>query len=110
MLDKIAGVEERYDELNSLLMVVGMDYQRAAELGMERAELEPLVSKAREYRQALAQLEDARALQDAEDEELRLLAETEMKDLEPRVVRLEQELKSLLLPQDPRDRRNVIVE
>ena len=110
MLDKIAGVEERYDELNSLLMVVGMDYQRAAELGMERAELEPLVSKAREYRQALAQVEDARALQDAEDEELRLLAETEMKDLEPRVVRLEQELKSLLLPQDPRDRRNVIVE
>ena len=50
----------------NLLMDVGMDYQRAAELGIERAELEPVVSKARQYRQALAQLNEARALLDEE--------------------------------------------
>jgi peptide chain release factor 1 len=110
MLEKIAGVEDRYEELNSLLLDVGMDYQRAAELGIERAELEPLVFKAREYRQALAQLEDARALQDVEDTELRSLAETEITELAPLVDRLEEELKNMLLPQDARDRRNVIVE
>jgi peptide chain release factor 1 len=110
MLEKIAGVEDRYEELNSLLLDVGMDYQRAAELGIERAELEPLVFKAREYRQALAQLEDARALQDVEDPELRSLAETEITELAPLVDRLEEELKNMLLPQDARDRRNVIVE
>jgi peptide chain release factor 1 len=110
MLEKIAGVEERYDELNNLLMDVGMDYQRAAELGIERAELEPVVSTARQYRQALAQLEEARAIQDAEDEDLRLLAEAEIAELEPQVEKLEQELKNLLLPHDARDRRNVIVE
>lgn len=110
MLEKIVGVEERYEELNNLLLDVGMDYQRAAELGIERAELEPLVSKARQYRQALAQLEEARLLADTDDEELRALAQTEIAELEPRVDSLEQELKNLLLPQDARDRRNVIVE
>lgn len=110
MLEKIAGIEERYEELNRLLMDVGMDYQRAAELGIERAELEPFVSKAREYRQALTELEEARAILDAEDEELVTLAESEITELEPRIERLEQELKNLLLPQDARDRRNVIVE
>jgi peptide chain release factor 1 len=110
ILDKIAGIEERYEELNEMLMAVGSDYQRAAEINMERAELEPLVAKARAYRQALAQLDEARAWQDAEDEELRELAAGEIVELEPRVERLEREIKSLLVPQDPRDRRNVIVE
>lgn len=110
MLDKVISIEERYQEINRLLMEVGDDYQRAAELGMERAELEPIVTKAREYRQTLDRLEQARTLQDAEDEELRLLAEAEIGELEPQAERLEAELKSLLLPRDPRDQRNVIVE
>ena len=76
MLDKLAGIEERYEELNRLLMEVGADYQQAAELNMERTELEPLVQKARRYRQALTHLDEARQLQDSEDDELRLMAET----------------------------------
>jgi peptide chain release factor 1 len=110
MLDKIAGIEERYEEINELLMEVGDDYQRAAELGIERAELDPLVNKARQYRDLLNQVEEARALLSSEDEDLRLLAEAEVNDLEPKIERLEREMKSMLLPQDPRDRRNVIVE
>lgn len=110
MLDKISGIETRYDEINQLLMEVGGDYQRAAELGMERAELEPLVSKAREYRQVLSHLEEAQSLLDTDDEELRGLAEAEISELDPRAQRLENELKTMLLPKDKRDMRNVIME
>lgn len=111
MLEKVAIIEERYEEINRLLMEVGNDYQRAAELGIERAELEPIVNRAREYRQAIDSLEQAQALQASEDdEEMRLLAEAEILELEPRIAKLETEIKGLLLPRDRRDQRNVIVE
>ena len=111
MLEKLAGIEERYDELNQLLMEVGDDYQRAAELGKERAELEEFVLKAREYRDVTSRLEEARSLlAESGDEELVQLANAEIADLEPRLERLEQEIKAMLLPKDPRDRKNVILE
>lgn len=110
MLDKLSGIEERYEELNNLLMEVGNDYQRATELSIERAELEPLVMKARQYRQAISQIEDARTLETGDDEELRQLAAAEIEELLPQVERLELEIKSMLLPQDVRDKRNVIME
>lgn len=110
MLEKIAAIEERYDEINRELMEVGDDHQRLAELGIERAELEPLVEKARQYRQVLSRLDEARSLQDSPDDELRQLAEAEVAELEPQVERLEGDLKAMLAPKDPRDERNVIVE
>lgn len=110
MLEKLAGIEERYDELNQMLMQVGDDYQRAAELGIERAELEPLVEKANEYREALNRLEEARTFVNSEDEGMRELADAEIAELEPQIERLESEIRSMLLPQDPRDKRNVIME
>ena len=110
MLEKLAGIEDRYEEINQLLMEVGDDYQRAAELGMERAELEPLVDKAREYRKALSRLEEARSFEDSADAEMVQLAEAEIAELEPKIERLESQIKTMLLPQDPRDKRNVIVE
>lgn len=110
MLDKLATIEERYDEISRMFMEVGNDYQRAAELGIERAELEPVVEKAREYRAVLARLDEAKALQYADDDDLRQLAEAELIEVEPLVERLEAEIKSLLLPKDPRDQRNVIME
>jgi peptide chain release factor 1 len=69
-----------------------------------------LVTKARQYRQALAHMEEARALQESDDEELRLLAESEISDIGPQIERLESEIKNMLLPRDKRDRRNVIME
>jgi peptide chain release factor 1 len=77
---------------------------------MERAELEPLVAKASQYRQVLTDLEEARDLQNSQDDELRELAEAEIIELEPVVERLEDEIKSMLLPRDKRDARNVIME
>jgi len=110
MLDKLVGIEQHYDELNRLLMEVGDDYQRAAELNKERIDLEPIVSRAREYRQALDRVKEARSLLDGDDIELRMLAEAEILDLEPQIDKLEGEIKSMLLPKDPRDDRSVIME
>ena len=111
MLDKLTGIEERYEEINRLLAEVGDDYQRAAELNKERIDLEPLYDKAGEYRQSLKRLEDARSmLESEEDAEMRTLAEAEVAELEPRIARLEKEIKALLVPRDPRDDKNVIME
>ncbi len=111
MLDKISGIENRYEELNRELTEVGDDYQHAAELAKERSDLEPLVSKAQQYRQTLERLEQARQLRDGEtDEDMRQLALAEIEELEPQVAKQETDLKSLLVPKDPRDERNVIVE
>jgi peptide chain release factor 1 len=110
LLDKLAGIEQHYDDLNRQLMEVGDDYQRAAELNKERIDLEAIVLKAREYRQALDQIEEARSLLEGDDDELRMLAEAEILDLEPQVENYEREIKAMLLPKDPRDDRNVIME
>lgn len=110
MLEKLEGIEERFKEIDQLLLGVGDDYQRAAELSIERAELEPLVEKAREYRQTARQIEEAESLLASDDEELESLAREEIDRLEPRIERLETQIKHMLLPRDPRDRRNVIVE
>jgi len=110
MLEKIAGIEERYEEINNLLMEVGDNYQRATELSKERAEIEPIVSKAQSYRQALNNMTEAQSLLDADDPELKILAESEIKELEPIITQLEEDLRTLLLPRDPRDKRNVIME
>ncbi len=111
MLDKLAGIEKRFAEIDQALTEVGDDYKRAAELAKERAELEPLVQKAKEYRRVLRQLEEARQMvEEGDDPELKELAKAEVDDLEPRKAQLEEEIKRMLLPKDPRDDRNVIIE
>lgn len=111
MLEKLAGIEERFEEINRQMMDVGNDYQRAAELNKERSDLEELVEKAREYRTALKRLEEARALIESEqDEELVSLAEMEAAELEELIPQIETALKGMLVPKDPRDDKNVIVE
>ncbi len=110
MLDKTAGIEARYEEINQLLNEVGEDYQRAAELAKERAEIEKIVSTSRSYRQALKQMAEAQVLQNSADEDMRQLAQAELDELIPQSASLENELKRLLIPKDPRDERNVIVE
>jgi len=83
MIDKVTAIEERYEELNRLLNEVGEDYQRAVELAKERAELEPIVQKAQQYRSVQEQIEQARSLANEHDEELRQLAEADLDSLLP---------------------------
>ncbi len=68
------------------LLEVGNDYQRAGEINKERVDLEPIVEKAREYRQTLKSLEEARAILETEkDAELRRLAEADIAELSSKV-------------------------
>ncbi|MBV6396360.1 MAG: Peptide chain release factor 1 [Anaerolineales bacterium] len=111
MLDKLSGIEERFKQIDLELAEAGGNYQRVAELNKERIELEPIVDKTREYRQALKNLDEARAMLDTEtDSELLALAQADIASLEPKIATLESEIKNLLIPKDPRDDKNVIVE
>ncbi|MBL6981723.1 MAG: peptide chain release factor 1 [Anaerolineales bacterium] len=110
LLDKLKGIEDRYAEINQELMEVGENYQRAADLGRERADLEPYIKKANAYRKALKSLEEAKALQNGDDPELAELAAMELTELETEIPQLELAIKTLLIPKDPRDKRNVIME
>jgi len=113
MLDKLAGIESRYEELNSLLAdpSVTSDYTRLRDLGQERAEIQPIVETFREYKAVLKELDDARALAaDTSDDDLSSMAQEEIARLAARQFDLEERLKSLLLPKDPKDDKNVIVE
>ena len=111
MLDKLSGIEERYEALGREMLEVGSNYQRAAEINKERIDLEPVVVKSREYRQALRSLHQAQTILESDsDSELRALAEADVADLHPKIEALEKEIKSLLVPKDPRDEKNVIVE
>jgi peptide chain release factor 1 len=113
MLDKITGIETRFGDIEGELLEVGEDYRRATELSKERAELEPVIEKARAYRNALKQLEEAKQMTESggeADADLIELASMEIGELEPKIEQLELDLKSLLLPTDKRDERNVIIE
>jgi peptide chain release factor 1 len=111
LLDKLSGIEKRYEGINQALLDVGGDYQRAAKLSKERSDLDPLMTKAQEYRQFLDSLQEARDLMaESDDEELLALAKNEIEELPAQIEALEQIIKTLLLPKDPRDKRNVIIE
>jgi len=110
MLDKIASIEARYEELGQLIEENVNDYQKVAELAKERSDLEDIVLKGREYRSVLKQIDDIHSMVNDGDEELRQMAEADLLSLNPRAETLEKELKIMLVPKDPRDDRNVIVE
>ncbi|MBN1264792.1 MAG: peptide chain release factor 1 [Anaerolineales bacterium] len=110
MLEKLQGIEDRFLEIDRELADAGEDYERVAELARERSELEPIVKKFREYRDLREQLDQAYKMRGEEEEEMKELAEMEIADLEPQLEPMEQLLIGMLLPKDPRDKRNVIVE
>lgn len=110
MLETIAAIESRYNELGELIEKHVDDYQKVAELAKERSDLEEIVNRGREYRTVLQQIEEAESLLESPDDELRQLAEADLETLKPRAEALEKTIKLLLVPKDPRDDRNVIVE
>lgn len=110
MLEKLSTIENRFNELNHELETSIDDYHKSVALSKERAEFEPIINTAKEYRNLLKQLEEARSLEHSEDEELRQLAVADIETLNPEIENLERQLKSMLIPKDPRDERNVIME
>ena len=112
MFDKLATVESRYDELMTRLGTVEVqsdagEYTKAAKA---LAELEPLVQKFREYKTVEEEIAGTTELAKGSDAEMRALAEEELPGLQSRRESLLQELKVLLIPKDPNDEKNVILE
>ncbi len=113
MLDKLHAVEEKYRELESLISdpAALADMPKWQKLSREHAQLAPVVEKYREYKKVREGLLEAKAIfDDNPDADMRRLAEDEIAELRPRLEALERELPILLLPKDPNDAKNVIVE
>jgi len=110
LLDKLSGIENRYEEVNQQLLTVGDDYQLAAELGKEKADLDPFIEAIQDYKGSLEQREEAQALAEGGDLEMQQLAAVEIEVLDEKIRTLESQLKRMLVPKDPRDGRNVILE
>ena len=110
LLEKLAGIETRYEEVNQKLLTVGNDYQLAGELGKEKSDLDPFIAAIQAYKQSLEQVEEAQAMIQSGDKEMRELAEMEISSLTENINELESKLKLMLVPRDPRDKRNIILE
>ena len=112
MFDKLLNVENKYDELMTKLGTAELqsdaaEYRRSAKT---LSELEPLVQKFRQYKAVDQDIKGAQELVNGSDAEMRELAREELKTLETRRDGLLQELKILLIPKDPNDEKNVILE
>ncbi len=113
MLEKLAEVESRYDEIESLMgdPAIAVDFERVAELAKERSSLQAIVDAYRQYQKQRHDLDGARELlHSADDPEMRDMAQEEVAELEASSTQLLEALRMMLLPKDPRDGKNVIVE
>ena len=113
MFDRLEDLLMRYEELMSELSEpdVANNPERFRKLMKEQSDLTPIVEAYKEYKQCKQNIEDSLAMLDEEtDEEMKELAKEELNDSKARVEELEQKLKILLLPKDPNDDKNVIVE
>ncbi|MGQ9666095.1 MAG: PCRF domain-containing protein, partial [Anaerolineae bacterium] len=113
MLEKLARIEERYEELGRLMAdpAVASDPDQLITYAQERAELEEIVETFRTYKALREEMDKThQLLREADDPDLEALARDELEILEEREQELNKRLKQLLLPKDPRDEKNVIVE
>ncbi len=113
MIDKLAVLEEKYIDLEFKIAdpAVISDQTEWQKLMKEHADLAPIINKFRAYKDVLTALEEAKEiLQEADDDELKDLAKTEIKENESAKEQIEGELTLLLLPKDPNDDKNVVVE
>ena len=110
--EKLDSVTGRYNELNKLMgdPEIAADYNRLNELARERNDIEELVQVYARFKEIEVQIAENRELMDEDDPEMQELAELENEELEVEYEALEEELKLLLLPKDPNDEKNVIVE
>lgn len=113
MFDKLGVLEEKYDELNMKVAdpEIIADQSNWQKLMKEASDLQPIVEKYREYKTTKFDIEAAKEiLETSNDEEFRELAKMELSEKEEAMERIQEELKILMLPKDPNDDKNVIVE
>ena len=113
MQERLEAIEQRYDELDSLMAdpEVAADYTHIQTLAKEQATIRTVVELSREYRSAQTQLDDARVLlREESDADMLALAREEEAELQADIERIEEDLRIELIPKDPNDEKNVILE
>lgn len=112
MFDRLEAVVQRYNKINELLAdpIIATDIKKLAELSKELRSLETIVEKYSEYKDLVKQINDLKEMCHDDDPEIAEMAEAELEEKKPLLPKLEEELKILLLPKDPNDEKNVIVE
>ena len=113
LLTRLDGLLARFDEVSTLITdpAVIADMKRFVKLNKEYSDLEKIVAKRNDYKRLLDNLDEAKNILDHEnDPELRDMAKAEIDDIEPRIPSMEEEIKLLLVPADPEDSKNCIVE
>ncbi|MEG9436783.1 peptide chain release factor 1 [Edaphobacter sp. HDX4] len=112
MFDRLDQMEARYEELGQQLADPSLisDQKKFSATAKAHRELEPVIEKFREYRSVKQGVADAKAMLNEQDEDIRAMAEEELLTLEPRMAEMEEELKIMLLPKDPNDEKNIVIE
>ena len=113
MFERLDQIEIRYEELNRALASpdITNDSAKYQKTAKAHAEIAPIVEKYREYKDLTRGISESKAmLAEETDAEMKAYAEEELAKLEPRVGTVEEELKVLLLPKDPNDEKNVVLE
>ena len=113
MLDKLNVVFQRYNEVNDLIIQpeIISDSKRYVKLNREYKNLKPLVDAREEYLELTSRIEEAKTvLKEEKDHDFRVMAKLELDELEPTFLELEEAIKILLIPKDPEDDKNALVE
>jgi peptide chain release factor 1 len=112
MLERLGVLEQRFEELNRLMADpdLAQDYEKVTEFAIERSELEETVNEYRSYRDVLDEIAGSEEMLADEDQSMREMAIEELQRLSERREILEERLRHLLVPKDPRDDKDVIVE
>lgn len=113
LLEKVMGLQEKYDALQAQLSdpEIVSDMKRYVQLNKEFKELAPIIKAGNEYKKLVEDYESAKDIMANEkDEDLREMAREEMAEIEPKLPEIEQEIKLLLIPADPQDGKNAIME
>ncbi len=113
ILEKLLGVKERFEEVGRLITEPDIisDMKKYVRLNKEYKELEPIVEAYKNYKNVISNIESAREILSSEkDPEMREMAKTEFDELSDKLPGMEEEIKMLLLPTDPEDEKNAIVE
>lgn len=113
MLEKLSFIEKKYDELNQRIMDPDLvkDLDEYQSVMKEHSDIEPIVFKYQEYTRILEELEESKELlHDKLDDDMKDMVREEVKELEEEKEAVEEEIRVLLIPKDPNDHKNVIVE
>ena len=110
MLDKLEAIKNRFDEVSELIVDPNIisDMKQYIQLNKEYKDLQPIIEAYQEYKNILSNIENAKEM--LKDDEMKEMAKMELDELTPKQEELEEEIKVLLIPKDPADSKNVVVE